>query len=122
MLPVFIQNIDNGITLGLVITDLDDDDKEELKANEGAKVMHVIEESNAEKAGLKENDVVVEFEGEKIEDAKELNDLVESIEGEKSVSMSVMIRDDRFASRQKEVSILKVVRMAEKGRDFGRIL
>ena len=47
---IFIQNIDNGITLGLVITDLDEDDKEELKANEGAKVMHVIEESNAEKA------------------------------------------------------------------------
>ncbi len=89
---IFIQNIDDGITLGLVITELNDDDKEELKVAAGAKVLHVLEESQAEKAGLKENDVIVEFEGEGIEEAKELNDLVEEIEGEKNVTMSI-IRD-----------------------------
>jgi len=87
---IIIQKVGNGITLGLVITNLDDEDKKELKVSEGAKILHVLEESNAEKAGLKENDVVVDFEGEKIEDAKELNDLVEAIEGEKNVSMAVM--------------------------------
>ncbi len=87
---IIIQNIDDGITLGLVITDLDKDERKELEITEGAKVMHVIEESNAEKAGLKKNDVIVEFEGEKIEDAKELNDLVEAIESEKDVNMAVL--------------------------------
>ncbi len=83
---IVVEKIENGITLGLVITDVDA--KEET--SEGALVLHVIEDSQAEKAGLQKEDIVVEFEGEKIEDAKELNDLVEAIKDERNVNLAIL--------------------------------
>jgi PDZ domain-containing secreted protein len=87
---IVVEKIENGITLGLVITDVDTKDKKDLETSEGALVLHVIEDSQAEKAGLQKEDIVVEFEGEKIEDAKELNDLVEAIKEERNVNLAVL--------------------------------
>ena len=108
---IIIQKIGNGITLGLVITDLNENDKKELEVSDGAKVMHVLEDSQAEKAGFKENDVIVGFEGEKIDGAEELNDIVEAIEGEKNVSLSI-IRDGS------KKNIKATIKPHEKGKHY----
>ena len=48
----------------------------ELKIKEGAYVNEVVEESPADSAGLKEEDVIVEFNGKKIEAAEDLTEAV----------------------------------------------
>ena len=77
---IMIQQIGDGITLGILMKELSDDDKEKLKAEAGAKIVDAIEGSAAEKAGLKAKDVIVSFEGKKIETAKQLDEIVEALE------------------------------------------
>ncbi|MFA6457078.1 MAG: PDZ domain-containing protein [Bacteroidota bacterium] len=48
----------------------------ELKIKEGAYINEVVEESPADSAGLKEEDVIVEFNGKKIEAAEDLTEAV----------------------------------------------
>ena len=48
----------------------------ELKIKSGALVSDVVEESPAEKGGLKEDDIIVEFHGKAVEDASDLTDAV----------------------------------------------
>lgn len=50
----------------------------ELKTKTGALVSDVAEESPAEKGGLQEEDVIVEFHGKAVEDASDLTDAVRS--------------------------------------------
>jgi membrane-associated protease RseP (regulator of RpoE activity) len=61
-----------GAWLGVSIQDLDKELREELGVEErrGAVVLDVVEDSPAEEAGLQENDVIIEFDGEKIRDTK----------------------------------------------------
>jgi C-terminal processing protease CtpA/Prc len=60
-----------------------------LKTKTGALVSDVMEESPAEKAGLKEDDVIVEFQGKAIEDAGELTDAVRATAPETAASVTL---------------------------------
>ena len=64
--------------LGVVIQDLTTDLAKELgiKATEGVLITEVMEDSPAKKAGLKENDVIVSFNGKPVKSASELRSLV----------------------------------------------
>jgi S1-C subfamily serine protease len=90
-------------TLGVVIKDLVEDDKTELKVEKGAIIEKVIEDSEAERIGLKELDVIVKFDGKVVKDAAELKDLVSQIEEEKSVVIEVV----REGKEQKFTADLK---------------
>jgi len=79
-----------GHALGAVITDV----KEDSPVKEGALLMDVIDDSEAEKIGLQKDDIFVEFEGEKIKNAKQLHDLAKEIEEEKEVAFK-MHRDGK---------------------------
>jgi membrane-associated protease RseP (regulator of RpoE activity) len=48
----------------------------DLKTKSGALISDVIDESPAEKGGLKEDDIIVEFHGKTVEDASDLTDAV----------------------------------------------
>jgi len=76
-----------GSSLGLVFTNPDEEILGSLKLEGGALVLEVIDGSEAEKAGLKKDDVITSFDGKTIENAKELNDLAEEIETEKTVEI-----------------------------------
>ena len=60
--------------LGVQIRDLDKEKAEELKAKveEGALVVEVTEKSPAEKAGIREDDIIVQFDGRSISDSEDL--------------------------------------------------
>jgi len=87
---ISIQRVGDGLTLGVLITELNEKDKEKLKVEAGAKVVDVIEESAAEEAGVKRNDVIISFEGEDIETAKQLNKIVEEMDEGKDVTFKVL--------------------------------
>jgi S1-C subfamily serine protease len=67
----------------------------DVKTEEGALVNEVIEDSPAEAAGIKEEDVIVEFKGKKIRNARDLVDAVRETKPDTKVSIIVMRRNER---------------------------
>ncbi len=61
-----------------------------LKEERGAIVMKVVEGSPAEKSGLKENDVVVSFNGRRVDSVRELQRLLSETPADRTVQMEVM--------------------------------
>ena len=85
---------EEGIGLGLVIKSMSPPEMKSLSVEKGALVLVVIPESPAQEAGFKEQDVVIKANGKNIENAKELNDLVENLkEGDKLTA--TVIRDGK---------------------------
>ena len=68
----------NSGYLGIGAQDIDADRAKALKLKEerGAEVTNVIEDSPAAKAGFKEGDVVLEFNGQKVEGIEQLTRMV----------------------------------------------
>ena len=67
-----------------------------LKEERGAIVMKVVAESPAEKSGLKENDVIVSFNGRRVDSVRELQRLLNETPADRSVQIEVI----RTGSRQ----------------------
>jgi len=84
------------VRIGIGIRDLED---EQARASTGAVVTSVREDSPAEKAGIKEGDVIVEFDGEKVRSARQLSRLVaETVPGRQV--QAVAQRDGRRVDLQ----------------------
>ncbi len=80
----------------------------DLKEKKGALVAQVVSGSPAEKAGIEQGDVIVEFDGKEVADSKDLPRLVASTPVGKSVSMKLW-RNGKVLDRQ-----VKVGEMQEK--------
>jgi C-terminal processing protease CtpA/Prc len=82
--------------LGVSLTDLNAEVAKEkgIKADEGAYIREVIEDSPAEKAGFEHGDVVVEFNGRGIYDADDLTKAVRKAEPG-STAKAVVLRKDQ---------------------------
>ena len=80
--------------LGVVVINVDDDELAKLNLHGGAKVKKVMEDSEAERIGLKEGDIIVKFNGSDISDPKDLQELISEIEEEKKVEI-VAMRDGK---------------------------
>jgi len=61
-----------------------------LKEERGAVVMKVVSDSPAEKSGLKENDVIVSFNGRRVDSVRELQRLLNETPAERSVQIEVV--------------------------------
>ena len=66
-----------------------------LKTEEGALVTEVMEDTPAEKAGLQEEDIIVEFDGKSVRDAGDLTDAVRKTAPGTKVNIVVMRKDER---------------------------
>jgi membrane-associated protease RseP (regulator of RpoE activity) len=82
------------VQIGVSIADL-----EAGQAGAGAVVREVRDESPAEKAGMKEGDVIVEFDGEKVRSARHLSRLVTETAPGRTVTAAVM-RDGQRVTLQ----------------------
>ena len=80
----------------------------DLKEKKGALVAQVVSGSPAEKAGIEQGDVIVEFDGKEVTDSKDLPRLVASTPVGKSVSIKLW-RNGKVLDRQ-----VKVGEMQEK--------
>lgn len=81
-------------TLGVVIVGLTDEELKQNNIHGGAKVKSVMKDSEAEKIGLKEGDIIVRFDGSDIADPRDLRSMVNGIDEEKKVEI-VVIRDGK---------------------------
>lgn len=66
----------------------------DLKEEKGVLIGDIVEGSPAEKAGLQRGDVIIEFEGKKIEEPSQLRNMVAGTEPSKEVSLKI-IRDKK---------------------------
>jgi serine protease Do len=91
-----------GPKLGLSVQDTDD--------GKGVKVIEVDEESNAEKAGIKEDDIITEVEGKAVNGADEVAKIIK----ESKDKTSVMIKLTRSGKTQNiEVKIPRKLKTAD---------
>ena len=97
--------------LGVVISDLDKEKKNETGAEKGAYIVDVIEDTEAEKIGLKKGDVITKFGSDNIEDADDLHDLISEIDEEKEIQLTV-VRD------KKDMTFRAKLRKVDKEKKF----
>ncbi|MCJ7459179.1 MAG: trypsin-like peptidase domain-containing protein [candidate division Zixibacteria bacterium] len=83
------SSIEKGY-LGVYLADLDEQTKAEIGVKGGVLVDGVVQGSPADKAGLRDQDVVVEFNDEKVEDSEHFRELIESTRPDKSVRLRVL--------------------------------
>ncbi len=102
--------------LGVHLQDLDKDLAEYfgVKADEGVLILKVLEDTPAEKAGLKPGDVIVKFNEKNISNAKDLTDLLADMKKDDKADIQVI--------RHKNKQILKVELEARKGFEGIKIL
>lgn len=83
-----------GGFLGVDIDDVDEDKAKDLKLSEpmGALVLDVSDDSPADKAGLKKDDVIVSFQGQRVESATALRRMVRETPPGRTVNITA-IRD-----------------------------
>ncbi len=100
--PSFTFAFGGGSYLGVHLSEVDADDVSELdlKAERGARVEGVADESPAAEAGLQENDVIVTWNGTPIEGVTQLTRLVRETPAGRRVSLGV-VRD----GRQRDISV-----------------
>jgi serine protease Do len=81
-----------GSELGVSVRDVEQADiaREKLSGAAGAVIEEVRSESPAAKAGLKAGDVVVDFDGERVRSARQLDRLVDETPAGREVKMAVM--------------------------------
>src|SRR5215216_6731438 len=81
-----------GSYLGVFLEEVSSEIKKELNLSEerGAIVMKVVEGGPAEKAGLKENDVIVSFNGRRVDSVRELQRLLSETPADRNVSIEVI--------------------------------
>jgi serine protease Do len=77
--------------LGLVVKDTDEATAKELKLPHvtGVLVVSVIAGSSAEKAGFKPNDVILEFDGQRVRSVAQLRRLIEETPPDRTVSIQI---------------------------------
>jgi membrane-associated protease RseP (regulator of RpoE activity) len=88
----FPLNLGEGSYLGVYLEEVTSERLRELglKEERGAVVMKVVEASPASKAGLKENDVIVSFNGRKVESVRELQRLLNETPAGRSVTLDII--------------------------------
>jgi serine protease Do len=87
-----VQFLAGGAQIGVSVRDLDAEDAKKLKlANVGGVLIEdVQEDSPASKAGMKEGDVVVEFDGERVRSTRQFTRLVQETPVDRQVQTIVM--------------------------------
>ena len=112
-LGVYIQNVDDNVAKALKLSNRD-----------GALVSDVVEKSPAEKAGLEQGDVIVEFNDVLIHDSAHLKNIVSSTPPG-TLSKVIIFRDEKKKSVNVTLEEIKksddktIVSMLLNDRDFG---
>ncbi len=107
---VYATDSDGDGWLGVSIQDMSQSlaKSMEIETMEGALVNEVMEDSPAEKAGIREEDVIVEFNGAKVVDADDLATNVRKLDPETKANLVLMRGKER---RSYEITIGKAPRM-----------
>ncbi len=78
-----------GGSIGVQVKDLTQEELAKARTQGGAAIVDVVEDSPAQKAGLKTGDIVVEFDGERVRSARQFARLVEDTPDGRAVKVIV---------------------------------
>lgn len=86
--------------LGVMISTPDDELSQALKLreNRGAVVNEVVKDTPADKAGLKKYDVIIEVDGQEVEDSRMLTNLIASYDPKSKVELKI-VRDGKIINK-----------------------
>ncbi|MGI9301251.1 MAG: DegQ family serine endoprotease [Gammaproteobacteria bacterium] len=76
--------------LGVMVAELDEAQRDQLGTDHGVAIREVQPNSPAAKAGLRANDVLLSFNREKVDDAKELSELVARAPSDEPIAVLVL--------------------------------
>ncbi|KAA6185756.1 DegQ family serine endoprotease [Thiohalocapsa marina] len=82
--------------LGLVVMDLSDEEREELRVPEGGVLVDSVEDGPAQQVGIRSGDIIVSFDGQPVTDAKTFRGLLEAVKPGQSVAVLVQRGDGRM--------------------------
>ncbi len=91
---------DDGPWLGVRIENLSGKMLKNLNLENGIRVIKVLRDSPAEKAGIEEDDILISFDGKELSDSEDLVDLVNRWDVDETVTIG-LLRD----GQQREVSV-----------------
>lgn len=86
-----------GTHIGVTLHDLDEDDQKKGKATNGVMVESVETDSPAAKAGVKQGDIIVEFDGERVRSSRQLSRLVQETVPGRSVTIAALREGQRVS-------------------------
>jgi len=98
----WVSNDDDKAGLGLVLTDIENKAEKE----EGVRVLEVIEDSEAAKAGIQKNDIIIEINGENIKSLDDVSDIVKDLEDNQEVNL-VTLREGSKKTFKLKMSPIK---------------
>ena len=75
--------------LGVIVSDLSEKQQKDTGVEEGAYIIDVIEDTEAEGIGLQQGDVIIKFDGKEIKSADDLHDLIREIKEEKEIQLTI---------------------------------
>ncbi len=104
--------------LGVYLEDLTEDMKEALNLSslEGVLINEVIKDSPADRAGIKDGDVIIEFNGEKVTDVQSFRLRVASTPPGKTVKIK-LIRDGKEMSLNVKIGEMETQPVAQSGEE-----
>ena len=116
---IFVKASDH-FQLGVIVSDLNKEQQKQMGVDAGAYIVDVIEETEAEKIGLKEGDVITKFDGKEVKTADELQDLISEIKEEKEVQLTVKRdkKDMNLKAMLRKADMDKKIEVAIDDEDF----
>jgi predicted metalloprotease with PDZ domain len=86
---VWVQKMEKKAGLGILVSNVNEDTEKTEGVKEGALIVQVFEESEAEKIGLKKGDVIVEVNNKSVKKPSDLKDALKDAEEGDKVELSV---------------------------------
>jgi serine protease Do len=82
--------------IGLVVTDLTSDQREQLSIDSGGALVESVENGPAEEAGIRAGDVILMLDNQNVQNAAQLKDLLDKVEAGRSVAALIQRGDGRM--------------------------
>jgi C-terminal processing protease CtpA/Prc len=79
-------------SLGILITEVEKDQLEKYQLKGGARIMEVLEDSEAERIGLKKDDIIISFAGQEINNPSQIKSIISELQEEGQFEI-VILRD-----------------------------
>jgi C-terminal processing protease CtpA/Prc len=79
-----------GYRLGVVLSEINPHLRDDLKVDAGVLVDEVLSDSPAEKAGLKDGDIIVRMDGKNVESERDIRETLNNLEDSKPITVDVV--------------------------------
>jgi serine protease Do len=82
--------------LGLVVKDLSEDEREQMRIPDGGVLVESVEEGPAQQGGIRAGDIIISFDNQPVADSKAFRSLLDAVKPGQSVAVLVQRGDGRM--------------------------